>query len=234
MTGMKHLFAILCAITALSSCDSGDIYPAPPRESNRRIEASFTLEGLDAYPESEYYQLVFAAFESDGQYPLAFSAVPKPSGEIAAVTLPNVPDGAQIVSLALLDKSKKLICHFYTYPIAGMGEQTLTLPGQTVALNGYARVQRQLFSIKCVACHGGADVMARGLNLTEGYSYAALVDVDSKKNPTMKLAMPGSTLNSFIVKALTEPGALSTDHTEIVREDDVNLLRSWITGGCEE
>ncbi len=233
---MKWYIAITClsAAIGLASCDSGDIYPEPPKESGRKVEASFAFTGLDAYPASEYYQLVFAAFGPDGQYPLAFSAVPKPAGGTAAVTLPNVPGGTEIVSLSLLDKSKKLIYHFYTYPMAGMDGQSLTLPQQTIALNCYGRVQHQVFSIKCIACHGGADIMARGLNLTEGHSYAALVNVNSKKNPSMKLALPGSPSNSFIVKALTESGALSTDHAEIAKEDDVNLLRSWITDGCNE
>ncbi len=216
------------------SCDSGDIYPVPAQESERRVEATFTFEGLDAYPESEYYRLVLAAFGAQGQYPLAFIPVLKPAGGTTEVSLPNVPDDAAIVSLSLLDKSKKLICHFYTYPVDGMGEQTLSLPQQTVALNSYGRVQQQVFTTKCIACHGGSDIVARGLNLTAGHSHAALVNAASKKNSAWKLALPGSPSNSFIIKALTEPGILSTDHTEIAKEDDVNLLRSWITGGCNE
>ncbi len=231
---MRRLYLLLSAAVVFASCDSGDIYPELPKESGRTVEAGFAFEGLDAYPESEYYQLVFAAFGADGQYPLAFSSVPKPAEETVAVTLPNVPDGAEIVSLSLLDKSKKLIYHFYTYPVAVTDDQTLILPPQTVALDSYERVQRQVFSIKCIACHGGADIMARGLNLTQGHSHAALVNVDSKKNPSMKLASPGSPASSFLIRALTQSGALSTNHPEIVKEDDINLLRSWITGGCNE
>ena len=220
--------------TGLVSCDSGDVYPPPPEVSKRQVNASFSFEGLGAFPESEYYQVVFAAFAEGSVYPLTYKAVTKPSSGNVEVSLANIPDEAGTVSLALLDKGKKLVFDFYSYPVADMGDETITLTQQEITLYSYARVQKQIFDIKCTACHGAGESSARGLDLTAGHSYAALVNRNSTKAPSELLVMPYSASRSFLIEALTVLNILTPDHTEIVKTDDTGLLREWIANGCPE
>ena len=234
---MRSIFLTIVLLSAgwLFSCDDGKIYPKEEVVSGRQVDASFVFEHPETFPESEYYQVVFAAFEKGGIYPLSFKKLSKPAaGENVSLTLSNIPDNADFVSISLLDKGKKLICHLYDHSIAGVGEETVTIPQQSVSLMSFGRVQSQLFTVKCIACHGGSSITAVGLNLTEGHSYDALVGVESVCAGPMKCIEAGSTSQSFIMKVLTDREVLGTDHTEFVNEDDIQLLRSWITTGCEK
>ena len=44
----------------------------------------------------------------------------------------------------------------------------------------------------------------------------------------------GNASKSFILDVLLDRELLSTDHTEMVKDDDINLLRSWINNGCHK
>ncbi len=219
----------------MASCDSGDIHPKKEVVTGRTIEASFVLEGVDAFPGGEDYILVFASFEERTEYPISFRNVGEPAtaGAPVATNLSNISDQADYVALAVIDKSRKLVHTFYSHPIGGQGSTTITLPEQTVKLNGFGRVQQQLFS-KCTTCHrNGAGARVYYLSLTPADSYARLVGVLSgKPGVDLMRAEAGNPDNSFIIKAMTERDALEQDHTEMVKPDDVNLLRSWITDGC--
>ena len=87
---MRSIFLTIVLLSAgwLFSCDDGKIYPKEEVVSGRQVDASFVFEHPETFPESEYYQVVFAAFENGGIYPLSFKKLSKPAaGENACLGL---------------------------------------------------------------------------------------------------------------------------------------------------
>lgn len=226
----KIAISLICIYFTFVSCDSGDIYPKKDIDLGKQVEISLHFENTEAFPESEYYQVVFAAFQNEGQYPLSYKNISSVSDE--SLVLSNIPEEADFVSVSLLDKGRKLIYHFFTNSLTDTDdEMTIKIPLQTISLADYARVQEQIFNAKCIACHGGSNFTAAKLNLTEDKSYDDLVGVPAQRANQDRVTA-GNPSKSFIMDVLLDRDILSTDHTEIVKEDDVNLLRSWISGGC--
>ena len=50
-----------------TACDSGDIYPEKELDVGKQVEISWHFENTDAFPRSEYYQMVFASFQEGGE-----------------------------------------------------------------------------------------------------------------------------------------------------------------------
>ena len=215
-----------------TACDSGDIYPEKELDVGKQVEISWHFENTDAFPRSEYYQMVFASFQEGGEYPLSYKNIADESDE--SLVLSNIPDDADLVSVSLLDKGRKLIYHFFTYPLTGTGDEELVkIPLQTIALADYGRVQEQLFTAKCIACHGGSNFTAANLNLTADNSFDNLVGVQAQCSSQNRVTS-GNASKSFILDVLLDRELLSTDHTEMVKDDDINLLRAWVNNGCHK
>ena len=230
---VKILFAVL-TVGLITGCDDGRIYPDDEIAGGRQVSGTFRLTSLDAFPTGDQYQLVFAAFADGNEYPITYRLLTKPTSESAEteVTLGNVSENTAYVSLALIDKSKKLVYHFITSGV-GSGE-SVVLPAETVDLAGYSRLQQQIFTNQCLACHGASNFTAAGLNLTATESYGMLVGVSSTVNLSSLRVTPGNTNQSFLYRILTVRESLDTDHTEMVDQEDIDLLKCWIENYCPE
>ncbi len=230
-------FAWMCFLLfpfCMTACDDGKIYPDAPPTASRGVNASFRFTGTAGFPESEYYQLVLASWRTGETHPISFKKITeKPAeGSTVEVSLTNLSDETNYVSLALIDKGKKLIYTFYEYSVAGLGNEIVTLPAEDIYLLSFSRLQAQLFSTKCLACHGGSAFKAAGLDLTPGHSHASLTNVSSTTHPGVLRAKPGDVRNSLIATVMHERNIVRTDHTEMVNADDIALLEGWIAGGC--
>ena len=232
---VKIFFAAL-AVALSAGCDDGKIYPQEETATGRQVSGTFRLTSLDAFPTGDHYQLVFAAFGESGDYPASYRLLAKPASESAAteVTLGNVGDNISYVALSVIDKSKKLVHHFMTFDLAGDSDDSVVLPEKTVDLASYDRMQDQLFTSQCIACHGGSNMTAAGLSLTASESYGMLVGTASTVDPSSKRATPGSPSQSFLYRILTVRELLGTDHTEMVENEDIALIKCWIENGCPE
>ena len=231
-----RILILLLIVTWVYACDSGDIYPETNTVEKRVVEADFKISDIGAFPRSENYQLVFASFKDDVQYPLNYKLLPVPEQESAVlpVKLINIPDDADYVALSLLNKSRRIVHHFFKHSVADLGDQVLSLPEENIKMISYNRLQQQLFNLKCVACHGGANFTAAGLNLTESRSYGKLVNVSSTVEDSKLRVHPGMPSKSFLLEILMDRDAAGTDHTEMVDSDDVNLVKLWIEAGSLE
>ena len=88
--------------------------------------------------------------------------------------------------------------------------------------------------------HGASNRAAAGLYLTEGKSYEALVDVDSKKVEGKKLVETNNANNSVLHMVLNQQTVegISMDHRDLVSEKNemtiLPLIDSWINNGAKE
>lgn len=114
--------------------------------------------------------------------------------------------------------------------------------GTPVPVQGwFNQLQTQVFNQHCLSagCHNSTNV-AGGLNLSPGASYAALVGVE----PDNVVARADGMLrveafdpdNSFLLTKVTMPGAGEGGRMPLsaapLSNDDINLIRTWITEGA--
>ena len=110
----------------------------------------------------------------------------------------------------------------------------------TVNISMFNAIQQNYFNTTCANCHGASNRAAAGLYLTEGKSYQALVDADSKKVEGKKLVEPNNAANSVLHMVLNQQKVegISMDHRDLVSEKNeltiLPLIDSWINNGAKE
>ena len=109
-----------------------------------------------------------------------------------------------------------------------------------IDISMFNAIQQAFFNTTCANCHGASNRAAAGLYLTEGMSYEALVDVDSKKVEGKKLVETNNANNSVLHMVLTQPSVegVSMAHRDLVSEKNdqtiLPLIDSWINNGAKE
>lgn len=97
-----------------------------------------------------------------------------------------------------------------------------------------ASIQAMVFEPRCVAHHGG-DAVQAGLDLSDGMSHAALVNVPSTQT-ALDLVEPGDAENSYLVHKLEgRPGIVRDRMPPIgdpLTEEEIAVIRDWIAAGA--
>ena len=230
---LKNILLAGVALALLSSCDSGDIYEQEGGEQGGltcKINAVFKNVASSTWPKD--YQIVIASYTDDPEYPASFLSIEKPAtNDTVSISLSNIPESAEYVTISLVNKGRKRVCDFIMIPNEDGAFKANSV--MVVDLLDYNRVQNQFFS-NCVNCHGGGERVAANLNLTEGNSYGSIVDKNSTKEPSMKLIASGDVDNSFILKVLETDVSASWhyNHRNVSfnsEDEDIALLKSWIS-----
>ncbi|MDR1864763.1 MAG: hypothetical protein LBR08_04240 [Bacteroidales bacterium] len=226
---MRTFTFCLCVTFGLLSCDSGDIYPDEYRRENGIVvKASFSFLEPETFPAS--YQLLFGAFNNEKIEPVISKTIIKPAdSQPVVITLSNLPAEAVSLKLCLTTLGKQPVYTFYETDVPASVSDSIIIPLQEIHLLQYDRVQQQIFSISCVACHGNPG--AAGLSLLAGVSYDHLVNQPALKATDGVLRVkPADVDNSFLIRILEQDGLLATDHTPIPSkyDDDLALLKEWI------
>ncbi|MBO7635433.1 MAG: hypothetical protein J6S89_02535 [Paludibacteraceae bacterium] len=232
---MRYLQILILPFTLLllSACDSGDIYPVDKSNfGGLTCKIALTFKHTSTWPSD--YHVVLAAYQNDSEYSEISKGISRQvEGDTLHLTMTDIPESCQLVTIAIVNKSKRNVVNLMTHTIQASerNERFIELGTQNVDLLAYERVQAQVFS-NCTNCHGGSARAAAGLFLTEGKSYDALVNVSSTKNPDKVLVSPGIPSNSFILDVL-EGNAENVryDHTNVSfnsETEDLNLLKEWI------
>jgi hypothetical protein len=217
------------------SCDSGDIYPDEfEYENGVVVKASFTFEELGTFPSS--YQVLFGAFGDGKVEPIVSKTIVKPrQGQEVTITLSNLPDDATSLKLCLTTLGKQPVYTFYRMDVPANTGDSIVIPAQEIHLMQFDRIQQQVLTPGCVACHGSSG--AAGLNLSEGASYASLVNVAATRSAEPKNRVtPSDVAGSFLINILEHGDLLKTDHTSIPSKynDDLTLLKEWISNGARK
>jgi hypothetical protein len=220
-------------LSALVSCDSGDIYPDKfEYDSGVVVKASFIFEEPEVFPSS--YQILFGIFDNAGTEPVVSKTIIKPGqGQAVSITLDNLPDNAASIKLCLTTLGKQPVFTFYEMQVPEHTGDSIVIPVQEIHLLQFNRIQQQVFTPACVACHGSPG--AAGLSLVEGVSYNSLVNVPATKSPESKARIaPSDIEGSFLINVLEHGDLLNTDHTSIPSkyQDDLALLKEWIRNGA--
>ena len=118
--------------------------------------------------------------------------------------------------------------------------ETVKMDIGTLNISMFNTIQQNFFNTTCANCHGASNRAAAGLFLTEGKSYQALVDVNSKKVEGRKLVETNNAANSVLHMVLNqqEVAGISMAHRDLVSEKNeqtiLPLIDSWINNGAKE
>ena len=229
----------------MSSCDSGDILPEPPK-TGRKIIVTLTLEGTKTIPEArkgtEKYERKLALLyykDSDMKNEPMLSHIMV--GDIAdntakKIAIKDVEKNAGCVVLAIIGEDNEIIYDFGKKAVDSSEEDISLDWGAKVNLISYDRLQAQLFDMSCTSCHGNKG--AKDLSLTDTKSYNAIVNVDSKTDPSKKLVSPNDAANSMIYERLvgdySQEGYADHRNLTSLKDTDINLLKEWINTGAKK
>ena len=241
MKKYRKLLVALSFSAALVSCDDGRIYPETVVSSEgKTVILEGVLDGLDSWTSS--YRVSIAGFEgADDEYAdvsKVISASDVVNGEVN-VELSGIKENVTLVRLCILDRLRKHIVTFSEVDVSKATE-VVKMDVGTINISMFNAIQQAFFNTTCANCHGASNRAAAGLYLTEGKSYEALVDVDSKKVEGKKLVETNNANNSVLHMVLNQQKVegISMDHRDLVSEKNemtiLPLIDSWINNGAKE
>ena len=239
----KNPIIILWALTVclLSACDDGRIYPETAATAEgKTVVMEGVLNGLDNW--SSNYRVSIAGFEDANDEYASVSKVITTSdikdGK-TTVELSGLKSEIKLVRLCILDRLRRHIVTFNEVDVSNATEPVKMDVG-TVNISMFNAIQQNYFNTTCANCHGASNRAAAGLYLTEGKSYNALVDADSRKVEGKKLVEPNNAANSVLHMVLNQQSVegISMDHYDLVSEKNkltiLPLIDSWINNGAKE
>ena len=153
--------------------------------------------------------------------------------------LSGIKDNVKLVRLCVLDRLRRHIVTFKEVDVSDATE-TVKMDIGTLNISMFNTIQQNFFNTTCANCHGASNRAAAGLFLTEGKSYQALVDVNSKKVEGRKLVETNNAANSVLHMVLNqqEVAGISMAHRDLVSEKNeqtiLPLIDSWINNGAKE
>ena len=189
----KYIFATLLGLLMLNvtACDDGRIYPETAATAEgKTVVLEGVLNGLDNWASN--YRVSIAGFEDANDDYASVSKVITTSdikdGKVS-IELSGLKSDIKLVRLCILDRLRKHIVTFNEVDVSNATE-TVRMDVGTVNISMFNAIQQNYFNTTCANCHGASNRAAAGLYLTEGKSYQALVDADSRKVEGKKLVEP--------------------------------------------
>lgn len=243
MKKYAYILLGLCLLVSLNACDDGRLYEEeiPISTEGRTVNLKARLTGIKTWPQSSFY-VAIAGFNNESDYALISKTVPAPSvegGEVT-ITLSGIKEEVTSVELCVISRLRQRVLSYYTVSAAELTSgNEINVDAGTLNVGMFPTIQERVFNTTCVNCHGAATSAAAGLYLTEGRSHAAMVGVPSKKIEGMNIVEPGKASESALYQAIATDISIEKswryNHTaEVVNDDMLALIRTWINQGAEE
>lgn len=235
----KYIFAALMmlCLTGLTACDDGRIYKEQKFDSiGRAAKLTGTLTGMQNWPSS--YSLAVAGFVEGDEYAVFSRTLTKTDGDVSVVVT-NIDDKVTSIQFCLLDRLRRHVITFYEAETEGVRD-TVRLDVGKLDVSMYNVIQQNYFNTTCANCHGASNRVAADLYLTEGKSYGALVNADSRRVEGMKLVEPGNAEASVLHMVLHQESVegISMNHFDLVSESSgtniLPIIDTWINNGAKE
>lgn len=179
------------------------------------------------------YNVAVAAFSGDNQYALTQRAIPENTadGTTISIVMNNLSTEVNTVELALTNRLRKRILTLASMTIDDFKDDgdTIRMDIGTIRVDEIGCIQRGIFDVACIQCHGANGRSAGNLNLTEGNAPACLVDVDAQSSVAgqgYKRIEAGNPDASLLYKILIPGGEdiLHYNHTEVLSSQFKNNL----------
>lgn len=224
----------MAATALLAGCDEGRIYPSNSVEfqQGKSVRIKGHLTGLNTWSRADCH-IALAAFTANGAYAeVSHNIQAAAQGNDVDVILTGIADDVATIRICAIDNLRKQVAEFATYEMVDYdGRDTIRIDAGSIDVSMTAAVQRKVFNTTCIACHGGSNHSAAGLNLTEGRSLSQLAGIQSTVMPDSVRMLPGHPEHSLLYHALSS-GMSRTwayDHSvEVIEPSVISLIKQWI------
>lgn len=236
----RYLYFLTSLLLLLTSCDEGRIYEKEiviPTDG-LTLKLTGNLSGIDSW--TSRYSLVIAGFSDDSEYASISKVVSVGSDGTVEVVLSGIDEDVDDVELCMINTLRKRVVTFATIDSEDFSTTNDTIYMEVGNLNVgmFDAIQDNIFTPSCAGCHGSTGSAARGLFLTEGRSYEALVGQPSVVNSEYQLVNPGNASESFLHLVLNEDGHVAHSHLDILDAKKATILQTlidaWINNGAQE
>lgn len=235
----KTLFYIL-VLALLSACDDGSVEEKTVSIGDgRSARLTAIVSGADTWPKG--YDLALAGFSEGDDYASVVRLLRPADDGSVDVTLTNIPANVTSLELCAVNTLHQRVASFAHLDGAALETADLIVfRAGEVDASMYAALQSDFLDRRCISCHGGSSYAARGLYLTAGKSYEALVGVPSQRVEGQFLVHPGSPSTSVLYRVVTSD--LTVDwgqsHVDMLNPEKDNrlitMLADWIRGGAKK
>lgn len=231
--------AMLATAAVLSACDEGNIYPETSGIDRGGATAKFVgyIANADSWPSQ--YTLSIAAFSDDSDYAKTAKNISVDDDGYASVTLTGIDVSYATVEVCVISKLRARVYTFLSVELSEYqeGDTICFEPSEAIETDMFDCVQSVVFENNCTRCHGGNGYYAGDLNLTEGNSYSALVNVASTRDADgALLVVPSYPDSSYLYRVICgeEDEVLGMTHYDILSNDYVatQLVKNWISAGA--
>lgn len=234
----------LAALLSFAACDDGTIEKKEDSGTvgGKVVKVEGTVTGLHTW--ASRYDIVVAGFnEEAGNEVAPYASISKvvtadENGHVSIV-LSSITNDVKTVEISAVNRLRQRIVSFATLDISNeSAADTIRFDIGTLDVSMLAGVQTGIFNATCTACHGANGRAAANLNLTEGNSYASLVNHASTKLPEQMRVLPGDADNSVLWQVVDGNVSESwrQNHSDMLnKERAVNLLQlleDWINNGA--
>ena len=234
---MTMLITIVSVILLASACDDGRIYEETytPGMEGRVMKLTGIVNGQDTWPKG--YSLVMAGFEEGSNYALITKSLPVPdvgTGRVEAV-MSGIGSEVTSVELCVVNRLRERVVSFVSRDCAAGVGDTIMVDAGEVNVGMFNAIQRQVFDKSCTACHGLATSDAAGLNLLEGKSYDALLNIPSTVSDGKMRVEAGNAQGStlYLILGTSLSAGWGVDHSQMLTSAElVSLVEDWIDNGA--
>jgi uncharacterized protein (TIGR03118 family) len=116
----------------------------------------------------------------------------------------------------------------------------VTVANGVAAATTLAQIQATVFTPRCSGCHDGSQPANGSLpgsqNLTSGNSFANLVNVASREQPSLMRVKPGDPANSYLIRKLEGAAGITGVRMPFggpyLDQATIDQIKSWITSGA--
>lgn len=242
---MKKTLLLLpvMALLLLGSCDDGPIEEKQAAMTGGKIvKVEGHVTGLRTWPLR--YNIAVAGFTSDAENEVApYASISKvmsaDSAGNVSIVISGISGEVSNVEVCVLNRLRQRITTFVSEDITSrVAGDTIRIDIGNLDVSMLATIQSKLFDTRCITCHGASGHAAAGLNLTDGNSYASLVNQPSAVIDSLYRVEPNDSAKSVlyqVVNNTSHNGTLTSIHQSLFGEKDINLVGlvgEWIRNGA--
>lgn len=240
---MKKLLYII-SLFLLAACNDGDIIEKYTyQQEGIKVAVDVNISGTESWPDG--YSVTLSGFslpQNDKTSSAEYSEISKQiinGNGSAHITLCGIPQSVNYLEITVLNRIRQRVVTLWQKEFTNEEKSTrdtLKIDAGSINAGMFNYIQNEYFNNSCANCHGLGEHAAAGLFLTEGKSYAALVNVKSSKRAALNLVTPGDTANSVLHKILKgEFPEVKHNHSDkLDLEQDKILIDNWILSGAGE
>ena len=239
---MKKILYIF-SLVLLAACDDGDIVEKIVyQQDGIKVAVDVDISGIDSWPEG--YSVTLSDFET-AKNDKAIAEYSEISKQILSnvsgkkrITLGGIPQSVNYLEITVINRIRQREITLWQKELSNddkNSRDTLLFDAGQINAGLFNYIQNEYFNNSCANCHGLGEHAAAGLFLTDGKSFAAMVNAKSSKRPEINVVTPGDTAKSALHLVLHGrfPEVKHNHKDKLAVEHDKEIIDMWILSGAK-